>query len=200
MNKMVHIVGGDLSIARMYMGRGWSLTQSPYEADLIQFTGGEDVDPALYGEEKHATTGSNPRRDAWESSIFHSLKDEKFIVGICRGAQFTNVMCGGRMWQDVDRHAIWGTHRATLEDGSEWEVTSTHHQMMRPSEDAVVLLTASLSSYRDTATERNTDEGFLDIESVLYPGVLCFQPHPEYVERDHPCQDLFFKLLEENMG
>lgn len=193
MNK-VFVVGGDSWIEKMFLIRGWTLVRSPDEADLLQFTGGEDVDPSFYSEERHARTYSNPKRDAEEAHIFLSYKD-KPMAGICRGGQFLNVMCGGAMWQHVDGHALSGTHTATLQTGEKVQVTSTHHQMMRPSEVAERLLWANESSYRQSAIDHNLEYPFNDCEVVRYGNVLCFQPHPEYVSRDHECQELYFKFL-----
>lgn len=38
------------------------------------------------------------------------------MVGICRGAQFLNVMAGGKMIQHVEGHAIHGTHEIVVTD------------------------------------------------------------------------------------
>lgn len=195
--KKVYIVGGDYSIRNMYEIRGWGVVFDPYEADLIQFTGGEDVDPSYYKEEKHATTYSNPKRDAREAHIFNSLK-EMPMAGICRGGQFLNVMCGGEMWQNVDGHTRSHVLRM-VKTGETYEVTSTHHQMMRPPDGADVLATANISTRRESATYKNTSTDFQDVEIVKYGNKLCFQPHPEYVHRDHECQELFFNLLKDIM-
>jgi gamma-glutamyl-gamma-aminobutyrate hydrolase PuuD len=199
----VYIVGGDYSIERMFIARGWELTKFPDEANLIQFTGGSDVDPSLYGEEKHARTWSDPRRDAYESHIFRQYENVTPMTGICRGGQFLNVMSGGRMWQDVNNHAIGGTHLAfDIVNKADYHVTSTHHQMMRPSRPCEIIGTAVESSFRESATERNEEKMFPDIEVVYYPhtNVLCFQPHPEYLETDHECQNWYFNLLKEKFG
>lgn len=201
MNK-VYIVGWDYSISDMFLRRGWKLVDNTNDADLIQFTGGEDVTPSYYDEEAHARTYCNPRRDYIEFNLFKQcVIDGKALTGICRGGQFLNVVSGGKMWQHVDHHAIGGTHPAMFFDDVV-NVTSTHHQMMRPQGNYELIGTASLSSYRETASEKNVDEDFVDIESVFYPETksLCFQPHPEYVNRDDPCQDLYFNLLEKYFG
>lgn len=193
----VAIVGPDYEVGMMFLKRGHKLVHYD-EADLIQFTGGSDVDPSYYGEERHASTYSDPKRDGRESHIFHSLKEEgKKFAGICRGGQFLNIMHGGRMWQDVNKHG--GSHMATFQ-GKDILVTSTHHQMMRPSDEATILVTAKRSTYRETVGEVNKDEDFLDIESVHYPNTICFQPHPEYGHASEECEQLYFDLLENYLG
>lgn len=194
----VYIVGGDYNIATMFVRRGWEVV--PYideSVNLIQFTGGEDVDPSYYQETKHPRTYSNPKRDATEAAVFHEWKGVVPMAGICRGAQFLNVMNGGKMWQHVNNHALGTTHLAYCNLQKAYiEVTSTHHQMMRPAENANVLMVAHRATQRETATA--LVEGYEeDIEAVLYTLThsLCFQPHPEYLPIDHECQDTYFKYL-----
>lgn len=197
----VYIVGRDELIREMFIRNAWTVVDDPADADLIQFTGGEDVSPMLYGHAKHPTTGNNPMRDDREANIFNAWVGEKPMTGICRGAQFLNVMSGGTMYQDVDNHAIGGEHEIIdwLTDETIM-VTSTHHQMMNPEFGADITATASLSTYK--ATGKDTEYGDIafdrDVEVAYYgdTNVLCFQPHPEYVDEDHECQIYYFKLLE----
>lgn len=197
----VYIVQSDYSYDKMFKGQGWTIVTNPHDAELIQFTGGEDVDPALYYEEKHPLTNSNPERDSYESHIIHQFTGKVPLAGICRGGQLLNVLGGGRMWQHVNGHM--GTHKAIYNNNQEdyYFVTSDHHQMMRPSSLGEILVTAKKSSYKETANEHiENDEP--DVEAVYYPHMkaLCFQPHPEYVDHDHDCQILYFDLLKNYIG
>lgn len=54
-------------------------------ADIVIFTGGEDVDPSLYGCKKHITTFSNIDRDEEEIKMFKQIRPDQLAVGICRG-------------------------------------------------------------------------------------------------------------------
>lgn len=67
------------------------------------FTGGHDVDPALYGAERSAKCGlPNHDRDVLEKEIFsYALQADKPVFGICRGIQLINVLCGGTLYQDL---------------------------------------------------------------------------------------------------
>lgn len=198
----VFIVGGDTSISRMYQANDWTIVHTPEEAEYLQFTGGADVSPMLYGEEKHPRTYNDPRRDDKEADFFFKYIDSKKLIGICRGGQFLNVLCGGSMFQDVDNHALYGTHVAeVVHTGELVQVTSTHHQMMRPNLDygGEVLVTAQLSTRKEDGRGSNLIkvDAMLDTEVVLYDNVLCFQPHPEYVDPEHECQRLFFRLIDQ---
>jgi hypothetical protein len=207
MRPNVYIVGGDVGVTRMFMDNNWQIVYTPEEADLIQFTGGEDVSPMLYGEPKHPRTMCNPLRDQKEADIFYRFYD-KPKAGICRGGQFLNVMSGGAMWQDVDNHAIHGTHAASflLNDDTikEVQVTSTHHQMMRPDFDGEIFLTARLTTLKEDGFQEKANIGKVptDVEGVFYTPTnsLCFQPHPEYVDAEHECQRVYFQVLWEYFG
>ena len=69
------------------------------------FTGGHDVDPALYGEEKGPFCGpQNGDRDVLEKAVFaYALEKDLPIFGICRGIQLINALCGGTLYQDIPR-------------------------------------------------------------------------------------------------
>ena len=71
--------------------------------DGFLFTGGQDVDPSIYGEEKDTACGECcPERDAMEVKLLHAaLRDDKPIFGICRGIQFINAALGGTLYQDL---------------------------------------------------------------------------------------------------
>lgn len=204
MGNKVHIVGGGGDFVAMFEERGWEVV--PFEeADFIQFTGGEDVSPSLYGEE-NTHSGSNPRRDAYEKAIFDlAVAQGKNLLGVCRGGQFLTVMSGHSMWQDVDNHGVCGTHPATLAStGETYEVTSTHHQMMRLDGKTPyqLLVTAGRSDYKQGGgayEKQDRKVADRDIESVFYPDTkaLAFQPHPEYTDSSHDCNKLYFRLIAE---
>lgn len=200
----VLIVGPDRLIAEMFLKRGWELVQHlGGEPDLIQFTGGEDVDPSFYGEGKHPSTYSNPRRDAQESAIYQEYVGKVPMAGICRGAQFLNVMNGGKLWQNVTYHAVMAGHEASCHHtGEVVHVTSTHHQMMIPSVHGKVLLTANVAGVKQSYSDQEMGGVSPDVEAVYYEDTksVCYQPHPEYVAINSPCQDLYFTYLKDLLG
>lgn len=202
--RKVYVVGGDLSVCRMFQEMGWDVVRnySIVSPDLMCFTGGADVQPYLYGEHNVASYVDRRRDDA-EIEMYNFAKGLGIpMVGICRGGQFLNVMEGGKMYQDVDNHTA--SHSLTLvETGEAFKVTSTHHQMMRPAPHGKVLAIAELTTQRVSGSllDENkrivldVDKTSPDTEVVQYGNVLCFQPHPEYRTVDDTLS-LFSRLLE----
>lgn len=183
--RKVFIVNGSRDYEVLFTNLGFVTTNVIDEADLICFTGGSDVSPEYYGEANIASH-TNKARDQFEEVIYKkALQLGKHMVGICRGGQFLNVMNGGKMWQDVDNHTR--NHLALdILSGRSYFVTSTHHQMMRPTEEARILMTAQESRKKIAdKQEWNYSNGDYntDIECVYYPNTksLCFQPHPEFI-------------------
>jgi putative glutamine amidotransferase len=71
--------------------------------DGLLLTGGDDVDPALYGEPPHVTYDvSEPGRDAFEIALVRrALAADLPVLAICRGLQVLNVALGGTLIQDI---------------------------------------------------------------------------------------------------
>lgn len=71
--------------------------------DGFCFTGGVDVDPMHYGEDKLPECGEiQKKRDALELlAIPILLRSGKPMLGICRGAQVINIALGGSLYQDI---------------------------------------------------------------------------------------------------
>lgn len=202
--KKVFIVGGNNTIAEMFIKEGYTITKRADDCDLAVFTGGEDVNPALYGQECHKATHYNTNRDVNERGIFLYLFDRDVpMIGICRGGQFLNVMSGGAMYQDVENHTR--SHDMLILDADKViTVTSTHHQMMKPGPEAFILATAVEGGKREYYDKRNliSEVSKEDYEVLYYPstGCVCFQPHPEYAGNSpalKPMVEYFFELVDE---
>ncbi len=73
------------------------------EFDGFLFTGGQDVDPALYNQEMTEYCNEvSPERDYMEVILFDEVrKQDKALFGVCRGLQFFNVALGGTLYQDL---------------------------------------------------------------------------------------------------
>lgn len=69
----------------------------------LVLTGGEDVDPAVFGEAAHPATGApHAARDACEIALGREAFVQRIpTLAICRGAQVLNVALGGTLVQDI---------------------------------------------------------------------------------------------------
>lgn len=71
--------------------------------DGLLLSGGDDLDPQLYGEMPHEKMGAIvPERDVTELAYARSaLRMNLPTFGICRGHQVLAVAFGGTLWQDI---------------------------------------------------------------------------------------------------
>lgn len=184
MKKVFIVGGGEGGYIAMFHELGYYEADNIGDSSLVVFTGGADVSPELYGDKAHRATGNHPARDTAEIAEFEFAKRNSIpMVGICRGGQFLNVMNGGRMYQHVSSH----TQSHMLEDartGEKVYVSSTHHQMMMPASDAVLVAFSELHGTREWFYKEVPwrDVSDKDIEVLYYEKTkcLCFQPHPEF--------------------
>jgi len=74
----------------------------------LVLTGGEDIDPARFGQEKHPANGEpHAARDGYELALANAAAERRIpTLAICRGAQIMNVALGGTLVQDIpSQHA-----------------------------------------------------------------------------------------------
>lgn len=171
-----------------------ALEQAFSLCDGLLLTGGHDVDPHLYGKEPFDRCGVLcTARDAMESILFAlALRDDKPVLGICRGIQFMNAYLGGTLYQDLDTeyrgvfpyvdhhmtppydravHKVMVKDRTLLADligAGEHGVNSYHHQAIKDVAESVEIMAVS----EDGLTEaiRVKDKCFM----------LGVQWHPEF--------------------
>lgn len=159
--------------------------------DLVVFTGGSDVDPTLYGDEKHPYTSIDTLRDQADVEVYRWAKENNIpCVGICRGGQFLNVMNGGKMYQHVENHGRNHLiHGFNIKIPGGIEVTSTHHQMMIVPKSGTLIAWAIEKAFSDE----------FEPEVVWFEDSkdLCVQYHPEYMDKDSDGYEYFQQLLEE---
>ena len=191
----VYIVGGDRSYAELFLDE-IKIVKDIKDANVVLFTGGEDVHPDFYGEDVGRLTNTNKKRDNVELALFkEARKYNKLCVGLCRGSQLLTVLSGGGLIQHVSNHAKSGTHKIHLiNEGVDIDITSTHHQMMYPfwlnkkEYDIIAKSTKDLSTtYLDgNDRERRLPPDFVECEIVYYKttNCLCIQGHPEYMPKD----------------
>lgn len=161
------------------------LETTPDKVALVVFTGGEDVSPSIYGELKNPKTYCSIDRDIEEQKVFRqALKLGIPMAGICRGAQLICALSGGKLIQHIDGHG--GNHPMELDTGETIIVSSTHHQMQLPPEDAEVLgwaVPKRSSCYE--GPPGITYNPKIEYETVYYPKTkaIGMQYHPEFMDR-----------------
>ncbi len=117
------------------------------ELDGLVLVGGADIPPSAYGEEPHATVMvlTSQRYNFERKLIAKWLEGGKPLLGVCLGMQFTNVVAGGSMIQDIPSQVgakvgHRGYHEVKIEPGSSLarilgaekaSVWSNHHQAVR---------------------------------------------------------------------
>lgn len=71
--------------------------------DGFLFTGGQDINPIYYGQPLcNCSNEIYPKRDELELNLFKAImKENKPVLGICRGMQLINVALGGTLKQDI---------------------------------------------------------------------------------------------------
>ncbi|KXT76920.1 gamma-glutamyl-gamma-aminobutyrate hydrolase family protein [Streptococcus sp. DD12] len=76
------------------------------QIDKLILSGGQNVDPKRYGEEKTIDSEDYfPERDRWEAALIEeAIRQDKPVLGICRGLQLYNVVTGGSLYQDIAGH------------------------------------------------------------------------------------------------
>ena len=191
-NRKVYIVSNDRGQFSEYINwiDGAVPTKKMEDADLVMFTGGEDVTPSLYKEAQHPLTGNNMFRDLSEEAEFKKAQRlGKKMLGICRGSQFLCVMAGGKLVQHQYNPDY--LHTILVDDPRrKLIISSTHHQAQFPfnlekDEYKIIGWTKGISPIHQGANfeEMNPE---VECEIVSYPKIkaLGIQGHPEKLVED----------------
>ena len=76
--------------------------QADLSCDGLLLCGGEDVDPAFFGQENRGSMPPDLARDRAELALLAAYwAAGKPILGICRGVQILNIFLGGTLIQDL---------------------------------------------------------------------------------------------------
>lgn len=170
--------------------------------DGLILSGGHDIDPTLYHEERDPHLGPIDRRhDDHELALLTVfLELRKPVLGICRGLQLLNVAAGGTLYQHLPTYApssiaheqetfttiphtiqaVAGTHLAAIIGTEPVPANSAHHQAIhRPGHHVIP------SAY--------APDGLIEgVEYPDYPFVIGVQHHPEALaDRDAASAALF---------
>ncbi len=166
--------------------------------DKLILSGGQNVDPRFYGEEKEVDCDDYClERDEFELALVReALAQGKPIFAVCRGMQLLNVALGGTLNQNVDNHwqsKFQGTAHEVevkpnsrvsrlVESGS--RINSIHRQSVKELAPSLV------------ATARDPRDGTIEAyESKHGTPILGIQWHPELILESRSSQHLFKFLV-----
>ncbi len=133
------------------MGVSFVLSLRPEDAEgcsHLLLPGGGDANPRYFWEEIRGSQNIDDELDAAQFSLLHIFeKNNKPILGVCRGCQLINIYFGGSIYQDL---ATAGFHRRLVENwenyhtaqseesslmrrlyGENFIINSSHHQGCR---------------------------------------------------------------------
>jgi len=164
----------------------------------LLLTGGTDLDPAAYGQERDARADQPDReRDQLEIRLLREGLDRDLpLLAICRGMQLFNVVHGGTLLQHMERHAVrpadrsQPAHAVTIQPGTALErivgagalaVNSRHHQAVDRVGEGLIVSARSIPDGVIEGLERG-DRRF----------AIAVQWHPEDQIRQWPRQRQLF--------
>ena len=176
------------------------------KCDGLLMTGGQDVNPLMYGQTATDQCGAICReRDEMETHFFNeAIRQNIPILGICRGLQMINVLMGGTLYQDLptDTNSKINHHMEAPYD------RVCHHVRLVPGTALHQLLRVEdmgVNSYHHQAVKdlgeglevtAKSEDGI--VEAISLPAkkfVWAVQWHPDYDYKTSDSSQLVFKAF-----
>ena len=198
-------MAGGLPIAIPYRTDHSLIPQYVDLCDGILFTGGDDLDPALYGEQWHPNAGHiDPDRQAFELALLAEVEKRRLpALCICLGCQLLNVSRGGSLYQFIPDLPGKEEHRKVGEVLQRHEVKLVADSQIGR---AIGKSEISANTYHKQAVKvvgrglrvvATSPDGIIEgLEDPSFPLLAAVQWHPERLA-DEPEHLAPFKLLVE---
>jgi gamma-glutamyl-gamma-aminobutyrate hydrolase PuuD len=195
----------DSSYRELFTKRGFSTIileegMSDIKARGVVFSGGADVDPRLYGEVAIEGAHVHPdfNADKKDLDLYMFAKERNLpMIGICRGAQFINVVHGGTLQQHITGHAGIA-HKVYLWNGNVAEVNSYHHQsIVLPSSGVGISRASTIHPYGKEEEAKFNNSEYNEIEAAYYASThsIGVQWHPEIKDGTKDSEEVFWELF-----
>ncbi len=99
----------------------------------LLLTGGEDIDPAIYGEVNRCSKRVNPARDKFELDLLQeALSRDLPVLAVCRGMQLLTAALGGTLYQDLSELAPSLSHGESVCHRGPKHTDTTHRVEVEP--------------------------------------------------------------------
>lgn len=141
--------------------------------DCYIITGGDDLNPKLYNQKNLSSNNIDDEMDELDFKIIDiAYKNDKKLLGICRGIQSINVYFGGSLLQNYENH-MSVTHEIVRKNksiicdiGEKLKVNSFHHQIVG------VLGSGLVCTYE-------SNDGVVEVIEHINGKIFAVQYHPE---------------------
>lgn len=154
------------------------------------FTGGGDVNPKFYNQEKSKLCGSPQiARDEFEIKFFNHIKNSfKPILCICRGMQLLNVILGGDLYQDIpsefNTQILHKQPQGKYETSHEVKVSPDTPLCKIINNNRIVVNSFHHQAIKNLATDLKpmaiSDDGIIEaVYAINHPYLMGYQWHPE---------------------
>jgi putative glutamine amidotransferase len=211
------VTAGGLPLALPALPTRELIAEAARHCDGVLLTGGDDVDPRLYGKEpprrlraKVKVTPDGGARDWRELVLIDEVfRQHKPLLAICRGHQILNVALGGTLWADIasqksgtinhrrtDRRSeivhevllTQGSLLAKILAGHRLGVNSTHHQAVARVARPLKVVAVSSDGIVEGLELKPAEAGML-------PFLVSVQFHPERLADRHAEHQAIFRAF-----
>lgn len=197
---------GGVSVLLAYTEDEDKLAEYAEVFDGFVFAGGDDMDPARYGEEvKFDNVEIDADRDRFELGLYKHVKATgKPILGICRGIQVLNVAEGGTLYQHIDGHRQTPTPGTVTEQPVNVKKGSMLHGFVE--KERIFVNSFHHQNIKDLAPTLEIDgvseDGYIEaVHMPNHPFFLAVQWHPEiFREHDEGMRRVFRAFVDAARG